>query len=61
MVKAAIIACIICAGAGGTAMWITAGATVKPGGPVAAMPSLLDLHNNAHLENLPVGDVKDPL
>ena len=60
MVKAAIVACVLCAGAGGTAMWITAPVQVKPGSPTAAMPSLLELHNNAHLENLPVRDVKEP-
>jgi hypothetical protein len=59
MVKAAIVACVLCAGAGGTAMWVTAGVQVKPGGATVVMPSMLELHNNAHLENLPVREVKE--
>ena len=63
MLKAAIVACALCAGAGGTAFWVkSSGSTAVPP-PVAAgslMPSIQEMHINAHLENLPVQVVRDP-
>ena len=55
-----IIACAICAGIGGTALWGAAQRPVQSQGTLTAMPMLLELHNLAHIENLPVRDVKDP-
>jgi hypothetical protein len=63
MLKAAIVACAICAGAGGTVLWVKSGGATAVRSPVAAgslMPSIQEMHINAHLENLPVLDVKDP-
>jgi hypothetical protein len=63
MLKAAIVACALCAGAGGTAFWVKAGGSTAVQPPVAAgslMPSIQEMHLNAHLENLPVLVVRDP-
>jgi hypothetical protein len=63
MLKAAIVACAICAGVGGTAFWVKSGGSAAVNPSVAAgslMPSIQELHANAHLENLPVQVVADP-
>jgi len=64
MIKAIILGCAICAGAGGTVLW------VKPGGQAKANVtavtatvspmSIQELHVNAHLDNLPIQVVEDP-
>jgi hypothetical protein len=58
LLKATIVACVVCAGVGGTALWVSA--PVRLQDMLAAMPTMFELHNRAHLENLPVQDVKDP-
>ena len=58
LLKAGIIGCAICAG--GTALWVKADRTVPFPEALTGMSSFLDLHDRAHLENLPVQDVKDP-
>ena len=60
LLKAGIIACAVCAGAGGTALWVKADRPVRSPEARTTMPSFLELHNRAYLENLPVQDVKDP-
>lgn len=61
MLKAAIIACAVCAGAGGAAFWLQPGhGSTEPPTALSNMPSLLELHAKAHLENLPVQEVKEP-
>ena len=59
MLRAGIIACVVCVGAGGSAMWVNE-RKVQSQETLKGMPTLLELHNGAHLENLPVQDVKDP-
>ena len=52
MLKATIIACAICAGAGGTALWVKSGAS--PSHPAAtAMPSIQELNLKAGAASLP--------
>jgi hypothetical protein len=62
MLKAAIIACALYAGACGTAFWVMSGGSTAVQTEQAAdglMPSIQEMHANAHLENLPVL-VQDP-
>jgi hypothetical protein len=60
MIKTVLIVCAMCAAGAGTTVWVSAGgkpaANLKTVGaaPTAAMPSLQELHANAHLESLPV-------
>jgi hypothetical protein len=61
LLKATIIACVICAGAGGTALWVEAQREVRSQETLTAMPTLIELHNAAHIENLPIQNLKDPL
>jgi hypothetical protein len=63
MIKAAIIACTLCAGAGGTAFWVkSAGGSAGPGLVVSAgdLMSIEELQSKAHMENLPVTVVPEP-
>jgi hypothetical protein len=66
MLKIAIMTCAICVGVGGTALWVKSNApppveaTVGNGRAMARMPLLQELHLKAHLDNLPVADIKDP-
>jgi hypothetical protein len=63
MLKAALVACALCAGAGGTAFWVKSSNSTAVPPAVAAgslMPSILEMHSKAHLEYLPTQDVKDP-
>ena len=59
MLKAGIIICAICAGAGGTAMSLKLDRAVQSGGTVRGVSSFLEQHNNAHLEHLPAREIKD--
>ena len=60
MIKATILACAICAGAGGTAMWINAGPT-SPNVAAASsgMPSIQELHLKANPAGMPDLTVKE--
>jgi|SwirhisoilCB1_FD_contig_31_17168618_length_233_multi_3_in_0_out_0_1 hypothetical protein len=63
MIKAAIIACALCAGAGGTAFWVkSAGSSSGQGLVVSAgdLMSIQELRSKAHTENLPVTVVPEP-
>jgi hypothetical protein len=60
MLKASIALVAICASSA-AAFWIESGATpTKSPIPELTMPSLEDLHTQAHAENLPVREVKEP-
>lgn len=61
MLKASIVLVAICASTAGAAFWIKSG--VRPTKPPVlelSMPSLEELHSRAHVENLPVQEVKEP-
>jgi hypothetical protein len=61
MLKASIALIAICASTVGAAYWIESG--VRPAKspiPQLTMPSLEELHARAHVENLPVQEVKEP-
>jgi hypothetical protein len=63
MLKAALVACAVCAGAGGTAFWVKSSSSTAIKPPETAgslMPSLQEMHSNAHLENLQVQVVHEP-
>ena len=61
MLKASIVLCVICVGAGGAAFWVTSAAPSKSQPiPGVTMPSLEELHARAHLRTLPVQEVKEP-
>jgi hypothetical protein len=70
MLKAIIIGCAICAGAGATTLWVkssdgaAARSLVSPRGqPARADSSMLsvfqDLHSRAHQDGLPVQVIED--
>ncbi len=61
LLKATVVACALCAGAGGTAFWVKYDRPVRSPETLISMPSFIDLHDRAYLENLPVQDIKDPL
>ena len=52
MLKATIVACAICAGAGGTALWVKSGAPSSHAA-VTAMPSIQELNLKADAASLP--------
>ena len=52
MLKATIIACAICAGAGGTALWVKLGPPPSHAA-VTAMPSIQELNLRADAASLP--------
>jgi hypothetical protein len=61
MLKASIALIAVCASSVGAAFWIELG--VRPTNspiPQLTMPSLGELHAQAHVENLPVQEVKEP-
>jgi hypothetical protein len=65
MLKAIILACAICAGAGGTVLWVKSGGNAAANAtatrvPAVATMSVQELHSNAHLDNLPIQVVEDP-
>jgi hypothetical protein len=64
MLKASIVLSVLsvlCVGAGGAALWATSAAPSKPQPiPAVTMPSLEELHARAHLQTLPVQEVKEP-
>ena len=64
MLKAIILGCAICAGAGGTVVWVKSGshATANVTAVTAAVSpmSIQELHSNAHLDNLPIQVVEEP-
>ena len=64
MFKAIILGCTICAGAGGTAIWVKSGgnaAANSNGTPATSVSpiSIQEMHSNAHLDGLPVQVVQD--
>jgi hypothetical protein len=61
MLKASIALVAICAGTVGAAFWIELGVRpTKTPLPELTMPSLEELHKQAHVEHLPVREVKEP-
>jgi hypothetical protein len=61
MFKTGIIALAICAAAAGTTFWLKTGSGAKSAGHVStSMPAILEMHNKAHLEGLPVQEVREP-
>lgn len=61
MFKASIIAFAICAAAAGTTFWLKTGLGAKSADHVSTgMPSILEMHNKAHLKGLPVQEVREP-
>jgi hypothetical protein len=62
MLKASIAPIATCASTVGAAFWIESGVhPTKSQITQLTMPSLEELHARAHVENLPVQEVKDPL
>jgi hypothetical protein len=55
-----IIICAICLAAAGMVVWTKA--VHPPGAPIPAgdMQSIQELHTKAHLEGLPIQEIKDP-
>jgi hypothetical protein len=61
MFKAGIIALAIGTAAAGTTFWLNTGFGTKSGGHAStSMPTIQEMHNNAHLEGLPVQEVREP-
>jgi hypothetical protein len=55
MLKAIILGCAICAGAGGTVLWVNSGGNAVAGSTAVVSPiSIQEMHSNAHLDGLPV-------
>jgi hypothetical protein len=55
MLKAMILGCAICAGTSGTVFWVAfSGNGAAHSTSSVDMPSIQELHANAHLDNLPV-------
>jgi hypothetical protein len=72
MLKAIIIGCAMCAGAGATAYWVTssdnaaaqstANPKVKPAVADSSMQSVIrGLHSTAHQDGLPIQVIIDPI
>jgi hypothetical protein len=55
MLKAIILGCAICAGTGGTVLWVKSGGYAVAG-PAAheSVLSFQEMHSNAHLDSLPI-------
>jgi hypothetical protein len=64
MLKAIILGCALCAGAGGTVLWVKSGgqATANVTAVTASVSpmSIQELHSKAHLDGLPIQVVEDP-
>ena len=61
MFKAGIIAFAICVAAVGTTFWLKTGFNAKSADHVSpGMPSILEMHDKAHLKGLPVQEVREP-
>jgi hypothetical protein len=61
MLKASIALVAICASTVAAAFWIQSGVRpTKSPVPGLTMPSLEELHLRAHVDNLPVQEVKEP-
>jgi hypothetical protein len=63
MIKAAIVACALCAGAGGAAFWVKSGGSSAGQGLVVSagdLMSIQELHSKVDRENLPVTVVPEP-
>lgn len=59
MIKAALILCSLCAAAGGTAYLVKSDSETPTAAAIPqTMPSFLESHGNAHLDNLPLDAVK---
>ena len=60
MLKSVII-CVVCLAAVGAIAWIKDGAHPRQAPiPAGNMPSIQELHIKAHLEGLPIHEIKDP-
>jgi hypothetical protein len=61
MLKAALIASVVVAGAGATAFFLASHATSKEEPPAAAagLPRLEEMHAQARVERFPAMDIKD--
>jgi hypothetical protein len=60
MLKATILICSICAGAGGTAMWVNSGPTSPDiAAASAGMPSINELNVKANAAGMPDRTVKE--
>jgi hypothetical protein len=61
MLKAAVVTCALCAGIGGTAIWLKdVGHAENRSAEAVQMPSLAELHLRARLETLSDRTVKEP-
>ncbi len=61
MFKACIIAFAICAAAAGTTFWLKTGFDAKSAKYIStSMPAIQEMHYKAHLEGLPVQEVREP-
>jgi hypothetical protein len=58
MLKVTILVCSICAGAGGTALWLKSGPSPSESGTMA-MPSIQELHLQAGAASLPDRTIKE--
>jgi hypothetical protein len=54
MLKAIILGCALCLGTSGTVFWVASSGHTTPHSAVVAMPSALEMHANAHMDNLQV-------
>jgi hypothetical protein len=55
MIKAIILGCAICAGAGGTVLWVKSGSNAAASSAALVSPiSIQEMHSNAHMDGLPV-------
>jgi hypothetical protein len=72
MLKAIVIGCAMCAGAGATAYWVTsfdyaaaqstANPELKPAIADSSMQSVIqELHSRAHRDDLPIQVVENPI
>jgi len=61
MLKAAILACAICAGAGGAALWLHPSERFAPqAAALSGTPSIMELQANVDPQSLPVQEVREP-
>jgi len=55
MIKVIILGCAICAGAGGTLVWMKSGSNAVTYAKASVSPvSIQDMHSNAHMDGLPI-------
>ncbi len=55
MLKAIILGSAICAGAGGTVLWVKSGSNAEAkSAALVSLISIQEMHSNAHMDGLPV-------